>query len=142
MLSALRRDHAVYRFRIFNWRSGSPLINSPADAVPTVAGSHMTLFRPAPLRIPGEHGSTPGEVSQIDDIIVHELRTQTSIRNAKTVEKMKILAISWYANHATLGITLIVLTLRLLTNRITIGTVQGALSVMASSDSKRVASIP
>lgn len=35
----------------------------PADAVPTVAGSHMTLFRPTPPRIPGERGSsTPGEV--------------------------------------------------------------------------------
>ncbi|EKD13450.1 uncharacterized protein L3040_002692 [Drepanopeziza brunnea f. sp. 'multigermtubi'] len=32
------------------------------DAVPTVAGSHMTLFRPTPPRIPGEHGSSaPGE---------------------------------------------------------------------------------
>ncbi|RDL38759.1 uncharacterized protein BP5553_03099 [Venustampulla echinocandica] len=32
------------------------------DAVPTVAGSHMTLFRPTPPRIPGEHRSgAPGE---------------------------------------------------------------------------------
>ncbi|KUJ17709.1 PLU-1-domain-containing protein [Mollisia scopiformis] len=32
------------------------------DAVPTVAGSHMTLFRPTQPRIPGEHGSfAPGE---------------------------------------------------------------------------------
>ncbi|KAG9244712.1 PLU-1-like protein-domain-containing protein [Calycina marina] len=32
------------------------------DAVPTVAGSHMTLFRPTPPRVPGERGSsTPGE---------------------------------------------------------------------------------
>ncbi|CAG8973472.1 hypothetical protein HYALB_00011067 [Hymenoscyphus albidus] len=32
------------------------------DAVPTVAGSHMTLFRPTPPRIPGEHrSSAPGE---------------------------------------------------------------------------------
>ncbi|TAQ84273.1 hypothetical protein B7494_g7406 [Chlorociboria aeruginascens] len=32
------------------------------DAVPTVAGSHMTLFRPTPPRIPGDRGSsTPGE---------------------------------------------------------------------------------
>lgn len=38
---------------------------SPADAVPTVAGSHMTLFRPTPPRIPGESGSSaPGEVSE------------------------------------------------------------------------------
>ncbi|KAK6608865.1 histone demethylase jarid1 [Botrytis cinerea] len=34
------------------------------DAVPTVAGSHMTQFRPTPPRNPGERGSsTPGEVS-------------------------------------------------------------------------------
>ncbi|CZR56372.1 related to regulator protein rum1 [Phialocephala subalpina] len=32
------------------------------DAVPTVAGSHMTQFRPTPVRVPGEHGSfAPGE---------------------------------------------------------------------------------
>ncbi|KAH7323790.1 PLU-1-like protein-domain-containing protein [Rhexocercosporidium sp. MPI-PUGE-AT-0058] len=31
------------------------------DAVPTVAGSHMTLFRPTPPRIPGEGSSAPGE---------------------------------------------------------------------------------
>jgi histone demethylase JARID1 len=43
---------------------------SPADAVPTVAGSHMTLFRPTQPRIPGEHGSfAPGEVSKAIEII-------------------------------------------------------------------------
>ncbi|KAH8591422.1 PLU-1-like protein-domain-containing protein [Bisporella sp. PMI_857] len=32
------------------------------DAVPTVAGSHMTLFRPTPPRVPGDRGSyAPGE---------------------------------------------------------------------------------
>ena len=31
------------------------------DAVPTVAGSHMTQFRPTPPRIPGDAGSVPGE---------------------------------------------------------------------------------
>ncbi|RKF83082.1 Lid2 complex component lid2 [Golovinomyces cichoracearum] len=32
------------------------------NAVPTVAGSHMTMFRPTPPRIPGKQGSsTPGE---------------------------------------------------------------------------------
>ncbi|KAI1000229.1 Lid2 complex component [Podosphaera aphanis] len=31
------------------------------NAVPTVAGSHMTMFRPTPPLIPGEQGSTPGE---------------------------------------------------------------------------------
>jgi histone demethylase JARID1 len=41
-----------------------PANDSPADAVPTVAGSHMTLFRPTPPRIPGGQGSSaPGEVS-------------------------------------------------------------------------------
>src|ERR1700735_4225676 len=42
-----------------------PANGSPADAVPTVAGSHMTLFRPTPPRIPGARGSSaPGEVSK------------------------------------------------------------------------------
>jgi [histone H3]-trimethyl-L-lysine4 demethylase len=42
-----------------------PANGSPAEAVPTVAGSHMTLFRPTPPRIPGGHGSSaPGEVSK------------------------------------------------------------------------------
>ncbi|KAG9236526.1 PLU-1-like protein-domain-containing protein [Amylocarpus encephaloides] len=31
------------------------------DAVPTVAGSHMTLFRPTPPRIPGDRSTAPGE---------------------------------------------------------------------------------
>jgi hypothetical protein len=33
------------------------------DAVPTVAGSHMTLFRPTIPRIPGDRSALPGEVS-------------------------------------------------------------------------------
>jgi hypothetical protein len=32
------------------------------DAVPTVAGSHMTLFRPTIPRIPGDRSALPGEV--------------------------------------------------------------------------------
>lgn len=47
-----------------NWRQAPRLMIHPADAVPTVAGSHMTLFRPTPPRIPGGRGpSAPGEVS-------------------------------------------------------------------------------
>ena len=42
----------------------------PADAVPTVAGSHMTLFRPTPPRIPGDGSSTPGEVSKSSNDIL------------------------------------------------------------------------
>jgi histone demethylase JARID1 len=48
-----------------------PANDCPADAVPTVAGSHMTLFRPTPPRIPGEHGSsTPGEVSKSNNDVL------------------------------------------------------------------------
>ncbi|KAL3423104.1 PLU-1-like protein [Phlyctema vagabunda] len=35
------------------------------DTVPTVAGSHMTLFRPQPPRIPGDGTAAPGEKCEI-----------------------------------------------------------------------------
>jgi hypothetical protein len=53
-------------FSVFTGVSNPLVITSrltdSADAVPTVAGSHMTLFRPSTPRIPGERGSVPGEV--------------------------------------------------------------------------------
>ena len=42
-------------------------LTNPADGVPTVAGSHMTLFRPSTPRIPGDSTSIPGEVCWIAD---------------------------------------------------------------------------
>jgi hypothetical protein len=62
----------------------------PADAVPTVAGSHMTLFRPTQPRIPGDGSSPPGEVSKIHLIILHvKYFVDTQSRNAKTAERVK-----------------------------------------------------
>lgn len=65
--------HAAIRakssYRVAGWLAIVPLLTL-ADAVPTVAGSHMTLFRPTPPRIPGEPGSaSPGEVSNTNAAI-------------------------------------------------------------------------
>lgn len=42
-------------------QNGPPVADSSTDTVPTVAGSHMSLFRPSGPRIPRDDISTPGE---------------------------------------------------------------------------------
>jgi hypothetical protein len=59
------------------------------DAVPTVAGSHMTQFRPSTPRIPGEPGSfVPGEVGPPKSSTFFLVLTFS--RNASNVESPTI----------------------------------------------------
>ena len=111
----------------------------PADAVPTVAGSHMTLFRPTPPRIPGDRGSsTPGEVSKVHTRICWRMLIIT--RNANNVERAMTWQTSWFASRAIMAITCTALTLQWPASPTLTGTVRDVLLAMANSASKKGAS--
>ena len=61
-----------------------------ADAVPTVAGSHMSLFRPSAPRIPRDEASIPGEVGcMMIDIPFRDVTSDIWLRsNASSVAKL------------------------------------------------------
>ena len=71
-----------------------------ADAVPTVAGSHMTPFRPSVPRIPRDEATPGGEVS----VVSIDKEFTDMYRNAKRVQEERMLAPFSSANLAIIPI--------------------------------------